>query len=197
MTSTIYDIAEIDAEKYAIVFNQSNDVLEQTLQTLCDNYYKSIAENDAVNTDVYLQEIRKYLDLNIPVINQYIEYALLSASNQILKNLIADDIPLYNPPEMKISFRNYNDRQAERIIKDENLSVDDVALIIEHNLEKMDIYCLQLTLNCDINKLQAKPLPPHLQQSSLLNINYVGDNEPVAMAKLFYSMNYRYSEIEL
>ena len=197
MTSTIYDTFNIDTEKYNIILNEDTDTLEQTLQTLCNNYYKSITDYDAVNTDLYLQEIRKYLDLNIPVINQYIEYALLSASNQILKNLIADDIPLYNPPEMKISFRNYNDRQAERIIKDENLSVDDVALIIEHNLEKMDIYCLQLTLNCDINKLQAKPLPPHLQQSSLLNINYVGDNEPVAMAKLFYSMNYRYSEIEL
>ena len=197
MTSTLYDIAEIDAEKYAIVFNQSNDVLEQTLQTLCDNYYKSIAENDAVNTDVYLQEIRKYLDLNIPVINQYIEYALLLSSNRVLKNIIADDIPLYNPSEMHISFKSYNDRQAERIIKDENLSIDDVALIIEHNMEKMDIYCLQLTLNCDINKLQAKPLPSHLQQSSLLNINYVGDYEPVAMAKLFYSMNYRYSEVDL
>ena len=196
MTSTIYDIAEIDAEKYAIVFNQSNDVLEQTLQTLCDNYYKSIAENDAVNTDVYLQEIRKYLDLNIPVLNQYIEFALLLSSNKVLKNIIADDIPLYNPSEMKISFSSYKDRQAEQIIKDENLSIDDVALIIEHNMEKMDIYCLQLTLNCDINKLQAKPLPLHLQQSKLLRINYVGDYEPVSMAKLFYSMDYNFGGME-
>ena len=196
MTSTIYDIAEMDAEKYDIIFNEDAKALEQTLQKLCDNYYKSIAENDAVNTDVYLQEIRKYLDLNIPVLNQYIEYALLLSSNRILKNIIADDIPLYNPSEMQLSFKRYKDRQAEHIIKKENLSDNDVSLIIEYNMGKMDIYCLHLCLGWDIGDLKVKPLPPHLEHSRLLPINYVGDYEPVSMAKLFYSMDYNFGDAE-
>lgn len=188
MTSTIYDMEKIDIEKYDIIFNQSTDELEQTLQDLCKNYYKSIADNDGNATEVYLQEISKYTSLQIPVLNQYIQYALLLASNTVLKNTIADDIPLYNPSEMQLSFKTYKDRKAEEIIKQENLSASDVALIIENNLARIDIYCLQLSLDIDVNVLHTKPLPPHLDKSKLKNMNYFGNQEEMASAKLFYSM---------
>lgn len=196
MTSTIYDLSNIDAEKYNIVFNQSIDELKRTLQDLCKNYYKSITEYDDKSTNQYLQEIRKYLELEIPALTQYIEYVLLLESNQILKKLIADDIPLYNPSEMQLSFQTYNDRKAEQIIKQENLSDADVSLIIDYNMAKMDIYCLQLSFDIGIDELKQKPLPPHLQKSKLLPINYVGDNEPESMAKLFFSMVNGYGGFE-
>ena len=192
MTSTIYDMGNIDIEKYNIIFNQSTDELEQTLQDLCMNYYKSIADNDGNATEVYLQEISKYTSLQIPVLNQYIQYALLLASNEVLNKIIADDVPLYNPSEMQLSFQTYKDRKAEEIIKQENLTASDVQLIIENNLARMDIYCLQLSLDIDINVLHTKPLPPHLENSRLKSMNYFGNQEEIASAKLFYSMISRY-----
>ena len=192
MTSTIYDIDKIDIEKYDIIFNTSIDALKETLQTLCMNYYKSIADNDADAINQYLQDLNKYISLQIPSLNEYITYVMLIASNEILKKSIDTDIPLYNPLEMDLSFKTYQEKKAEEIIKQENLTDNDVQLIIENNFARMDIYCLQLSLDIDFNNLKPKPLPEHLQHSRLLAMNYAGDNEALLSAKLYFSMIARY-----
>ena len=184
---------KIDIKKYDIIFNTSIDDLEQTLQTLCHNYYRSIQENDSKSIEQYLQELRKYLDLKIPSLTQYIEYLLLLASNEILKDIIADDVPLYNPSGMNLSFKSYKDRQAERIIKQENLTPKDVALIVENNLSRLDIYCLQLN-EYDFQNLKEAELPEHLHNSRLLSMNYLADYEAIASAKLYFAMSNAFSK---
>ena len=188
MTSTIYDIDKIDMEKYDIIFNTSIDALKETLQTLCMNYYKSIADNDADATNQYLQELNKYISLKIPSLNEYITYVMLISSNEILKKSIDTDVPLYNPVDMDLTFKTYQEKKAEEIIKQENLTASDVQLIIDNNFERMDIYCLQLSLDIDFSKLKPKPLPEHLQHSRLLSMNYAGDKEALLSAKLYFSM---------
>ena len=198
MQVTIYDVPYWDVEKYDAIFGQSVDALEETLQTLCQNYYKSIQENDIESTNAYLQELGKYLELNIPTLTEYIEGRLLSASNEILKKIIADDVPLYHPQLSNLEFKRYKDRQAERIIKRENLTESDVQLIVENNKARMDIYCLSMI--CDdksVNDFRKPTLPPHLQDSMLQRMNYFADKEDYMSAKFFFAMtNYFGSDSE-
>lgn len=183
------DIFKKEIAKYDIILDVEPGILKEKLSKLCQDYYLGFVSCDKKLFNESLAELQKYLKFNIDPINDYVKYALIVASNNILKKLYNFDFDLYAPGNPQLILKSRKETEAEQIIKNEGLTSDDVDLIKEYNKQCNDIYCLTFADVNLYNKLKPQiELPKELKESTLIYINYNGDDIETD-AKLFYAMD--------
>ena len=167
------ELAE-ELARYSIIFDKPTKELEETLDKLALTYYVSYLNNDS---EIYLnaaEEINKYLELDVNEVNNYLNYAFYKASIIILRNIYENELELFNPEKPSLKIKTKHDLDAERYIREFNITKSEVELIKQYNIESNECYALE---TAGIKHDTVKPtieLPSHLKNNLLSNIYYVG-----------------------
>ena len=114
---TYGNLTKADIKKYSFLIDIDVDNLKETLQDLTLNYYKYYINGDAVNFERTAKELNKFIDLDIPAINDYINFSLVIASYQILNKVYDSNFDFYAPANPGLNIKGYNERDAENTIK--------------------------------------------------------------------------------
>ena len=189
------DLTKADIEKYAFLIDIDVDNLKETLQDLTLNYYRFYVINDAVNFKETARELNKFIDLDIPAINNFINYCLVIASYQILNNLY-NNFDFYIPANPGLNIKGHKERDAENIIKQCGLTPIEVKEIIEYNKKRIDLSALQdlereLKDNEKTNYIKLDK-PAIDGAVSLFNTYYTGDFDIKQEMKLHILIDLRY-----
>ena len=139
---TYGNLTNEDIKKYSFLIDIDVDNLKETLQDLTLNYYKYYINGDAVNFKETARELNKFIDLDIPAINNYINFSLVIASYQILNKLYNTNFDFYAPANPGLNIKGYNERNAENTIKLNGLTPMEVKEVIEYNKKAIDLSAL-------------------------------------------------------
>ena len=191
---TIYDdITEEEIKKFKPLLDRPIEDVKQDLQSLSNNYYKSIVLNDNELFSATVAQIKKYLEFDIVDINEYLNYCLVIASNEILKK-ICDVDAVYIPNTITLQFRTSYARRNEDYIKQCGLDDSEVELLTQYVKEKHDINCLVYAIDENlINKLKPKTKIPKDLAPSLISSNYIRDGQIKKSGELFFALDKAFS----
>lgn len=191
---TIYDdITEEEIKKFKPLLDRPIEDVKQDLQSLSNNYYKSIVLNDNELFSATVAQIKKYLEFDIVDINEYLNYCLVIASNEILKK-ICDVDAVYIPNTITLQFRTSYARRNEDYIKQCGLDDSEVELLTQYVKEKHDINCLVYAIDENlINKLKPKTKIPKDLAPSLVSSNYIRDGQIKKSGELFFALDKAFS----
>lgn len=157
------NLTDADIEKYSFLIDVDINQFKETLQDLTLNYYKYYILNDADNFNETKKELNKYIDLDIPAINDFITYCLVIASYSILSQLYNLDLEFYAPANPGLNIKGYNERQMDMEHKRYNLSPSDIEILQKNNIHKFDLWVLKDGLKVT-EPLKEPIIPEHLQE---------------------------------
>lgn len=182
--------------KYSIILDIPIEELKERLHNLTDNFYLSFLKNDAEAYDKTTEEINKYLELNVPEVTDYLNYCFNISISKILKKIYdLNNVEIYVPEKKDLEFKTFHDSQAEKRIKQLGLSKEEVDLVVKYNIQKMEIYSLQMF---GVNIVDLKPninLPKSVKEfDSLITGTYTKSNVE-SRAKFYYSGTFLGTEI--
>ena len=191
MTTIFGDnITEEEIEKFKPLLDRSIEDVKTELQTIAKNYYESIVVNDAELFNSSVAQLKKYLEFDIIDINEYLNYCLVMASNEILKK-ICDVDSIYIPRNVDLKFSTKYVRQNENYIKQSGLNDHEVKLLTQYIKEKHDITCLTYAIDdIDVNSLKPKTnIPQDLLKNVIVNTNYIRGNEVKKSGEFFFAID--------
>lgn len=173
------DLTKEDIEKYSFLIDIDIDNLKETLQELTLNYYTSYIKNDAIKFEDTARELNKFIELDIPAINDFINYSFIIASYTILNNSYDRDLDLYAPVNPDLNIKGHKEREAENTIKRLNLTPGEVKEIIEYNKKSLDLGALRDLERDAEEKDKTKYItidkPANESALRLIGSNYTGD----------------------
>ena len=133
------------------------------------------------------------MEFDIIDINEYLNYCLVIASNDILKK-ISDVDSVYVPNDVELQFRTSYTRRNEDYIKRCGLDDSEVELITQYVKEKHDINCLVYAIDGNlINKLKPKTNIPKDLAPGLVSGNYIRNGEIKKNGELFFALDKSFS----
>ena len=187
------DLTKEDIEKYSFLIDIDIDNLKETLQDLTLNYYTSYINNDAIKFEDTARELNKFIELDIPAINDFINYSFIIASYTILNKLYDRDLDLYAPVNPDLNIKGHKEREAENTIKRLNLTPDEVKEIIEYNKKSLDLRALRDLERdgeqTDKTKYITIDKPANESAFMLISINYTGDWDLKHHLKIFIMLD--------
>ena len=185
-----YGIAEEEIEKYKMLLDKPVEDVKTDIQTLSNNYYKSIVTNDTELFNTTVVDLNKYLGFNIIDINEYLIYCLVIASNGILKK-ICDVDSAYVPEKVDLQFRTAYTRKNENYIKESGLNDSEVELLTQYIKEKHEIHCLTSAIDDNLtNKLKPKTnIPQELKKQIIVNTTYIRGEEIKRSGEIFFALD--------
>ena len=197
--ATVFDkLPEEVISKYEPILAKPIEQIKKELKALVTDYYKAVIEKDNILLESVVNEINSYVELDVPEFDNYLTYCLLTSINELLVKLYGTDLELYVPKPTDLTFNTTNDRKAKAYIEKNNLSSEDVELIVNFNVESLEIYSLSF-LGYDMTSLKPKTVLPSylLEEHFLLNTNYTAEQEIESTAKLFYAMDKHFKGVNL
>lgn len=187
------DLTKEDIEKYSFLIDIDIDNLKETLQDLTLNYYTSYINNDAIKFEDTARELNKFIELDIPAINDFINYSFIIASYTILNNLYDRDLDLYAPVNPDLNIKGHKERDAENTIKRLNLTPDEVKEIIEYNKKSLDLGALRDLERdgeqTDKTKYITIDKPANERAFMLISSNYTGEWDLKHHLKIFIMLD--------
>ena len=183
-------ISEDEIEKFKPLLDRPVEDVKQEIQSLANNYYTSIVVNDTELFNSTVGQLKKYLEFDIVDINNYLNYCLVMASNEILKK-ICDVDSIYVPSNVDLKFNTQYVRKNESYIKQSGLSESEVELLTQYIKEKHDISCLTHAIDdIDVNSLKPKThIPQDLLKNVIVNTNYIRGNEVKKSGETFFALD--------
>lgn len=185
------DLTKEDIEKYSFLIDIDIDNLKETLQDLTLNYYTSYINNDAIKFEDTARELNKFIELDIPAINDFINYSFIIGSYTILNNLYDRDLDLYAPVNPGLNIKGHKEREAENTIKRLNLTPVEVKEIIEYNKKSLDLGVLR-DLERDAeetDKTKYITINKPANNSGLISSNYMGGWDLEYRMKIFIMLD--------
>lgn len=190
MTILFADVTEEEIEKFRPLLDRSVEDVKQELQSLAKNYYESIIVGDVESFNLTVVKLNKYLEFDVTDINEYLNYCLVMASNEILKK-ICNVESIYVPNYVDLRFRTHYTRENEICIKQLGLSESEIKLLTQYIKEKHDISCLMYAIdNTLVHRLKPKTLiSPNLKSTIMIRTNYIRGEEIKKSGELFFALD--------
>ena len=190
------NLTKADIEKYSFLIDIDINQLKETLQDLTLNYYKYYIKGDAVNFEDTAKELNKYIDLDIPAINDFINYCFIFASYSILNMLYDFDLDFYAPANPGLNIKGHRERERENTIKILGLTPGEVKEVIEYNKKSLDLTTLKDlerdAEQCDKTKYITIDKPAIEGAEGLFNGNYYGDWDLKQEMKVYIMLDLMY-----
>ena len=190
------NLTKADIEKYSFLIDIDINQLKETLQDLTLNYYKYYIKGDAVNFEDTAKELNKYIDLDIPAINDFIRYSFVIAGYSILKTLYDFDLDLYAPSNPGLNIKGFDERKQEQVIKRYGLTPNDAEILQNINKAKVDLWALKDGL--DVKEPLKEPVRPEHLENELFykNTLYYGEWDLKQEMKQFICLDLVYKKNE-
>ena len=169
------NLSNADIKKYSFLIDIDINQFKETLQDLTLDYYKYYIDGDAVNFENTANELNKYIDLDIPAINDFIRYSFVIAGYSILKTLYDFDLDLYAPANPGLNIKGFDERKQEQEIKRYGLTPNDAEILQKNNIAKFDLWVLKDGLKVK-EPLKEPVTPEHLEHELFYkNTMFYGD----------------------